>query len=231
MSWGKVDDNLWGHPKVLQVGNAAMGAWVRMLSWSARYLTDGAIPATAAMAVGSDSEIVALVKAGLLENRPGGFQIHDYLDYNPSGAEVKAAIEAKRRAGQAGGQASAQARAQAPAQAESKPVPVPVSVPKKKPTASRRAPRPYHLDARFRKMLGAFPADRRGGIEVRWLTWEAMDEPTRETVYQTVLRSVYERRNEDPKFIPGFANMFDGAIVGPQVLPEPKKPENGVQNG
>jgi hypothetical protein len=83
-----------------------------------------------------------LVGENLWHDVPLGYQIHDYLDYNPSRAQVLADREAKRAAGRAGGQAAAKARATnpasatAPAQAESQqkakqnstPVPVPVPV-------------------------------------------------------------------------------------------------------
>ena len=44
MPWFKVDDRLAHHPKVMAVGNAAMGLWVRAGSWSAAHLTDGYVP-------------------------------------------------------------------------------------------------------------------------------------------------------------------------------------------
>ena len=79
-----------------------------------------------------------------------GYLIHDYLDYQPSKAQVEAERQLKVAAGQAGGQASAQARAQAKskqvlngistegqarAQAKSnpKPIPKPIPIPKPKP--------------------------------------------------------------------------------------------------
>lgn len=63
-----------------------------------------------------------------------GYEINDYLDYNPSRAEVEALRGARQAAGQAGGIASATARAKASAipsgqarpKAKSNPVPVPV---------------------------------------------------------------------------------------------------------
>jgi hypothetical protein len=61
-----------------------------------------------------------------------GYVIHDYLEYQPSKAQVLENREKKSRAGRMGGQASAKARAQAPAsplaippaQADFNPVPV-----------------------------------------------------------------------------------------------------------
>lgn len=82
------------------------------------------------------------------EVRPGGYYLHDYLNYQPSKAEVEAEREAKRRAGSAGGKASAQARAAARGQAtaaaerqaESKPDPVPDPDPENLPSSSGSSP-------------------------------------------------------------------------------------------
>src|SRR5690606_5177208 len=55
-----------------------------------------------------------LVKVGLWEPAEGGFQIHDYLDYNPSADDVRAEqariSESRAKAGRMGGIASGIAR-------------------------------------------------------------------------------------------------------------------------
>lgn len=73
-----------------------------------------------------------LVAVGLWENVPGGFQVHDYTDFQPSKAQIEAERQQKASAGRAGGLARAQAESKQPLstrlsriQAESKPVPVP----------------------------------------------------------------------------------------------------------
>ena len=94
-----------------------------------------------------------LVAAGLWEEIPGGYLVHDYTDYQPTKEELAAEREQKRAAGKAGGQASAQARAKAGAQAKSNPVPVPVPdpvIPFRKPEpreAAAAAHAPEGLDA------------------------------------------------------------------------------------
>ena len=69
-----------------------------------------------------------LVVAALWESVPGGYQVHDYAEFQPIRAEIEKERAAKRAAGKAGGIAAAQARAVADGQAKSKPVPVPVPV-------------------------------------------------------------------------------------------------------
>jgi hypothetical protein len=150
MTWARIDDQFRHHPKVVQAGPLGIALHVCGLSYTAEYLTDGFIPRGAVntlcdfegvwfrgYAPGSKDdyawtvrEVVAdLVALGMWDEVEGGYQIHDYLDYNPSREKVLAERAKKQAAGKAGGKASAEARAQASAQAESKPVPVPKPIP------------------------------------------------------------------------------------------------------
>ena len=95
MSWVKIDDQFSEHPKVMQAGLAASWLYIRGLCYTAKYLTDGFISQAAAeqltMFAGSSPELPEkLVECSLWERRNDGYQIHDYLDYNPTGAQVKA---------------------------------------------------------------------------------------------------------------------------------------------
>lgn len=102
MTWFKVDDGLHSHPKALAAGTAALGLWVRCGSYCAQHLTEGFIPAAVANMYGSRSMSSALVSAGLFRKVEGGFQMHDFLDRNPSREEVErdraAAAERQKRA-------------------------------------------------------------------------------------------------------------------------------------
>ncbi|MGB9886787.1 MAG: DnaD domain-containing protein [Moorellales bacterium] len=114
-----------------------MAMQVAALCYCNKYLTDGFIPREVVPTllnlqglgmrlwqgelIGGGEEarweliVRDLIEAGIWEEVEGGYRIHDYLDYQPSKAEVLAEREQKRLAGQKGGQASAQARAQASA--------------------------------------------------------------------------------------------------------------------
>lgn len=152
MPWVKLDDHFDEHPKLAEAGPLGIALWVSGLAYCNRNLTDGFIPYRVAHCLlsfegigifngmqGQDvtCEMVAgiLVDAGLWEMDGRDYRVHDYLEFQPSKAEVIAARTNKVEAGRAGGLASAQARAQASAtalpqaecQAKSKPVPVPVS--------------------------------------------------------------------------------------------------------
>lgn len=93
MTWAKLDDEFYDHPKVLQAGLAAVGLFAVGLSYSARKLTDGflAFEVVARLGPGVEVEALAtrLVEVGLWETTPGGYLIHDYLAFNPSGKHVK----------------------------------------------------------------------------------------------------------------------------------------------
>jgi len=93
MSWVKIDDQMFSHPKVLEAGNAAVGLWLRLLSWAAAHGTDGQIPAAVPgmFTKSTRRDLKSLTRAGLLDESPcgHGWVIHDYLDWNPSAAEVE----------------------------------------------------------------------------------------------------------------------------------------------
>lgn len=90
MAWGKVDDNLAFHPKVIQAGNEAMGLWVRSLSWSMQVLSDGHVPTGMVSAFNGDDAAKKLVDAGLWITVDGGFQFRDWAEYQPTKEHVLA---------------------------------------------------------------------------------------------------------------------------------------------
>lgn len=94
MTWFKVDDAFHCHPKILEVGNEGAGFYVRCGSYCAQHLTNGFVPAGIALLYGSHKLVKALVVARLWRPVDGGWQIHDYLHYNPSRAQVEAEREA-----------------------------------------------------------------------------------------------------------------------------------------
>ena len=96
MSWVRLDDMLHAHPKVLRAGNEALGAWVRMLTYCAAYLTDGVIDGDTALALAGRQKVLdKLVSARLLDREGDTLRVHDYLAHNPSRAQVLADRAAK----------------------------------------------------------------------------------------------------------------------------------------
>jgi hypothetical protein len=84
MAWGRVDDSLAFHPKVMLAGNDAMGLWVRALSYSCQQLTDGFITEQMVTVMGGQVACQALVECGLWHQVDGGYQFNDWADYQPS---------------------------------------------------------------------------------------------------------------------------------------------------
>lgn len=117
--WFKVDDSFPQHPKVLAIPRpdraATIGLWAMAGIWCSQQLTDGYLAEHMVEELaGQKKHAELLVKVRLWQKVEGGYQIHDYLDYNPSSEEVRAdqarKHEAKVKAGRAGGVASGAAR-------------------------------------------------------------------------------------------------------------------------
>lgn len=102
MTWLKVDDGFAEHDKVFGLSDRAFRIHVTALCYSARHLTDGRIDdralkvvAITAKVARTNGYVTELVEARLWEPADDGHVIRDYLDYNPSAAEVK---EERRKA-------------------------------------------------------------------------------------------------------------------------------------
>lgn len=119
MTWTKLDDNIFDHPKMLKAGEDAANLYVRALVYCNRYLTDGRIEEETLGAVtrrpDAEALVAKLVKVGLWEEHPdGGWLVHNFHEHNPSAEEVlakRAELSAKRsEAGRRGGVRSGEAR-------------------------------------------------------------------------------------------------------------------------
>lgn len=103
MPWFKVDDKSHSHAKVIDAGNAAWGALVRLGAWASDHATDGEVPARVARAFATPEEVADLVRVGLLEESEHGFYvIHDFLQWNPSAKEVAKVRKERAKAGRKG---------------------------------------------------------------------------------------------------------------------------------
>ncbi|WP_336715368.1 hypothetical protein [Arthrobacter sp. USHLN218] len=104
--WFKVDDQLAFNAKVVAAGNSAMGLWVRAGSWSSAQLTDGFIPAHMAIAMANamanPCDADALVMAGLWDEVDGGYQFHDWADFQPDAEAERKKRKARSEAGRKG---------------------------------------------------------------------------------------------------------------------------------
>lgn len=100
MTWVKIDDKFPDHPKVIEAGPLAGWLYICGLAYANRYLTDGFVPERQVNRLcdvdGVDELATDLVRVGLWEIVEGGYQIHDYLEYQPSAEKVRAERDAAR---------------------------------------------------------------------------------------------------------------------------------------
>jgi len=109
MTWARLDDGLLTHPKAMAAGIEGRALFVASILYSARELTDGqitggAIAALAGLAGVRNAKKTTelLVSLRLWDIRDGSYWVHDYLDYNPSRADVMAKREADSLNGKKG---------------------------------------------------------------------------------------------------------------------------------
>jgi hypothetical protein len=107
LSWVRLDDGFADHPKVLSIGKTALAVHVWAICYCARHLTDGFVSLGALSGCpwvskrsALESALGRLEGAGLWKRQGNGFEINDYLDFNPTAAKVKAkrAAAAERQA-------------------------------------------------------------------------------------------------------------------------------------
>lgn len=102
MTWFKVDDNLYDHPKVKGIPKrarpGAIALWTMAGSWCARYLMDGLVPQHQVAELGfTAKDAQTLVDAALWLDVPGGYQFHDWSAYQPTRAQVEDEREKARK--------------------------------------------------------------------------------------------------------------------------------------
>ena len=101
MAWLRVDDRVRTHPKVVAAGPAAAWFWFCGVCYCREHLTDGFIPGgmVASLAPGVvNGRTLAkkLVDVRLWHEEQGGYRVHDFLEWNPSRAEVMATRDADK---------------------------------------------------------------------------------------------------------------------------------------
>lgn len=123
MPFALLDDKFHSNGKVMAAGNAGAGLYARALSYCADHLTDGFVPDAWARHAGTKTLVDKLTKTGLWRPVLGensftirktkgvdltitvtgkGFFIPDYLEHNPTRAEVEAKRKTKAEAGRKG---------------------------------------------------------------------------------------------------------------------------------
>lgn len=115
MSWVKLDDQARQHPKLIAAGPEAVCLWACGLMWcNTQKARDGFIPHVMVKVLYPMPRIekatAKLVEVGLWEPVEGGFQVHDYHDFQPSAEDAESLSAKRAAAGRAGGRRSGEAR-------------------------------------------------------------------------------------------------------------------------
>lgn len=104
MSWAKFDDMFPWHRKVRRLSDAAFRLHTTAIMFASRDETDGLITLEDIDEMpgikSRDKSIAELVKRRLWEETEDGWEVHDYLDYNPSAeqqARARAAAAERQR--------------------------------------------------------------------------------------------------------------------------------------
>lgn len=105
LTWFKVDDGFWSHPKTATLSDAAVTLWVRAGAYSCQHLTDGRIDRPVLRLVGTEAAAAELVAVNLWIGDSGGWRFHDWDEYQETSETVKKrrddARERQRRAREA----------------------------------------------------------------------------------------------------------------------------------
>lgn len=152
MPWLKLDDSMGEHRKTRRVlrtaGLAPFGLHALGLLHAARYLTDGFVEQEyveevcdlARVRERDRPELVAALESPQLwVPTDGGWVLHDYLDYNPSKAQV---LEARRKDSErkAAGRRSESRRSPNGIHADAERIPTPVHLESARPVPTRPVP-------------------------------------------------------------------------------------------
>ena len=130
MAFVRLDDGWLDNPKLVQAGTLASLLYTAAITYANRHLTDGFVPAGILrrlvdwegisehdQPVTSQALGDRLVATGLWHEVEGGFEIHDYLAFQPTRAEVETrrneVSKSRKKAGAKGGKAAAAKRQQA----------------------------------------------------------------------------------------------------------------------
>jgi hypothetical protein len=93
MTWLKLDDKFVRHPKVQGLSDSAFRLHMAAMGHCAEYATDGRVKSHVVATLTAHPDKAPLVKemvdAGLWEEMVGGWEIHDFLQYNPSAEQIK----------------------------------------------------------------------------------------------------------------------------------------------
>lgn len=104
LNWSRLDANVATNHKTLALlgmrgGEHALLVWMFSHGYCAGHGTDGFIPKAAIGTFhGTAKDAVLLVEVGLWDECEGGWEVHDWSDYQPTSEESRARSERARKA-------------------------------------------------------------------------------------------------------------------------------------
>jgi hypothetical protein len=91
VSWVRIDDKAWSHPKFASLPAGAVRLWMFALCWCNQQESDGFVPRSMLRVLrGTTSDASALVASCLWVESEDGWRFHDYLQYQPSRDQLTA---------------------------------------------------------------------------------------------------------------------------------------------
>ncbi len=104
-------DGMPEHHKVEALSDKAFRVLIDLWCWCSRNTTDGDVPEAVWLKRSKTPKIRAELLAALVEPRPDGVYMHDYLEHQRSRQEIADLRKKRSEAGSLGGKRSAQTRA------------------------------------------------------------------------------------------------------------------------
>lgn len=107
LTWVRVDATLASNHKVLALlgergGDRALNVYVFALGYCGQHGTDGFVPGTALGLIhGKERDANLLISVGLWHELPGGYEVHDWLEFQPSSDETRARSDKAKKAAEA----------------------------------------------------------------------------------------------------------------------------------
>jgi hypothetical protein len=102
VTWVKLEDDFSENPKIAGLSDSALALWVTGLAYCNRNLTDGFIPSQVGLGQlrycdgNAVPSIRELERTGLWDEVTGGWEVHDFHDYQPTREAVLAERAAAR---------------------------------------------------------------------------------------------------------------------------------------
>ena len=192
MAWFKVDDQFYDHPKVADLPLSAIGLWIKAGSYCARYETDGSLTSARVQPLGGRTrDADRLVEAGLWHRVDGGYQFHDWDQYQPTKAQQDAerekARERMRKHRSGGSSEDVRANIERSSGAPTRPDPTPIY---NTPTD----------DPEFTQFWDTYPNKK--GKQAAFKKWQTITKTTPPSLLIEGAKKYREAtRNQDPRYI------------------------------